>query len=257
MTTAQGLFVLAGLIAGWAYAQFQVVAMFLRKGRSKLLGHCVGALLSWLGALAGFMVFASLGGLEDGTPAGLRVTMFIFGLLAFSPFVYLSRIAKTKRTYTTKPSEARQEPAHAMSAELLGGLRSIVQSCAYTLRELVQSSNAAEPKKVAVGNAESSKKQPAITAPLLPANLVFDYIDRDGVITSRSVRSCRIEASDSHHYLTGYCEERCAERTFRFDRISGRLRVKGSGHHFSVQELLARNPTSARLVFDRSHFRKH
>ena len=257
MTTAQSLFVLAGVLAGWVYAHFQIVALFLRKGRSKSLGHCVGALFSWIGALAGFMLFGSLYGMQEGDPAGLRVTLFCLGLLVLSPFVYVSRIARAKHADRTTPVAPQRAPVRAEIAESWAALRSSLQQCARAVRELTRSRPAAKAEKAVKAKAVQPPKQPAITAPLLPANLFFDYIDRDGVITSRSVLSCRIETSGSHHYLTGYCEERKAERTFRFDRISGRLRVKGSGHHFSAQELLARNPTSASLVFDRSHFRNH
>lgn len=257
MTTAQFLFVLAGVLAGWVYAHFQIVAVFLRKGRSKLLGHCVGALFSWVGALAGFMLFGSFYGMQEGDPPGLRVTLFVVGLLVLSPFVYVSRIARAKHADQTTPVAPPKASALAEIAESWAALRVSLQQSARAVRELTRSRPAAKTEKTVKPKADQPKKQPAITAPLLPANLVFDYIDRDGVITSRSVLSCRIETSDSHQYLTGYCEERKAERTFRFDRISGRLRVKGSGHHFSAQELLARNPTSARLVFDRSHFRNH
>lgn len=255
MTDAQGLFMVASILAGWGFAHFQIVTLWQRKGRSKAFGHFVGACLSWLGACSGFLISGGLMGIGGTSSIGVRATFCVLGLALLAPFVYVGRIPKRKATASMVPASTvapKPTTAPASAAKAAMGLRTRLQQHADAVRQAMRNRTAAAREKSANAKAD----QPASAVPLLPADLVFDYIDRDGVITSRSVLACRIEASDSNHYLTGFCEERRAERSFRFDRISGRLRVKDAGRFFSAHELLATNPTPTQVVFYRSFFRK-
>ncbi|MFI8615363.1 WYL domain-containing protein [Acidovorax sp. NPDC077693] len=255
MTDAQGLFMVASILAGWVFAQFQIVALLQRKGRSKAFGHFVGACVSWLGAFAGLLISGGLMGVGDTASIATRVTLPLIGLAVLAPFVYFGRAAKRQATAGVVPAPAVEPKpfaalAHIASAAVM--LRTKLRQHADAARQAMRSRPPPEREKTAMAKTD----QPAGAAPLLPADFVFDYIDRDGVITSRSVLACRIEASDSNHYLTGFCEERRSERSFRFDRISGRLRVKDTGRFVSSHELLAANPAPSQVVFDRSYFRK-
>lgn len=259
MTNAQALVMVAFILAGWVYAQFQIVALWQRKGRSKEFGHFVGACFSWLGASSGLFIAGGLIGADGASSFAVRVTLLLIGVANLAPFVYIGRLPKRKPAASVAPAPAREPkptPSPARSASAASGLRTSLQQHAEAVREAMRSRTPAEREKIARAKAEQPSKPPASAAPVLPADLVFNYIDRDGVITSRAVLSCRIDASDSNHYITGFCEDRRAERSFRFDRISGRLRVKDTGRFFTAHELLSMNPNASQVVFDRAFFRK-
>ena len=247
---------LASVLAGWVYAQFQVVSLWQRRGRRKAFGHIVGAFFSWLGACAGMLIAGGVMGISDDDLIGKRIVFCVLGLLILAPFAYVGR--RPRATAHSIPARAAvTEPTATPTAVATASqrLQTSLQQHTDAVRQAMRSRSPAEREQIARAKTEHSAKYPASSVPLLPADLVFDYIDRDGVITSRSVLGCRIEASEENHYLTGFCETRRAERTFRLDRISGRLRVKSTGESFSVYELLATNPYATRVVFDRAHFR--
>lgn len=247
---------LAGVLAGWVYAQFQIVSLLQRKGRSKAFGHFVGACFSWLGACAGMLIAGGALGFSDDDLIGKRLVFCVIGLLILAPFAYVGRTPKAAarsapaRTAVSKPTATPSDVGAASQQ-----LRTSLQQHTDAVRQAMRSRSPAEREKIARAKTEHATKPSASAVPLLPADLVFDYIDRDGVVTSRSVLGCRIEASDTNQYLTGFCEARSADRTFRIDRISGRLRAKSTGDFFSVHELLAANPDANRVVFDRAYFR--
>lgn len=245
----------ASILAGWVFVHFQIVALLQRKGRSKAFGHFVGAFLSWLGAFAGLLISGGLMGVGGTASVATRVTLPLIGLAILAPFVYIGRAPKRHATASVVPAptvEPKPVAALARIASTAVILRTSLRQHAEAARQAMRSQPPAEREKTA----KAKTDHPAGAVPLLPADFVFDYIDRDGVITSRSVLACRIEASDSNHYLTGFCEDRRSERSFRFDRISGRLRVKDTGRFVSSHELLAANPAPTQVVFDRSYFRK-
>ncbi len=55
--------------------------------------------------------------------------------------------------------------------------------------------------------------------------LAFDYIDKNGTATHRTVEPAQLHFSENSWYLKGFCLERMAERVFKLSRID-RLDVK-------------------------------
>lgn len=76
------------------------------------------------------------------------------------------------------------------------------------------------------------------TPQALPMLLSFDYADRDGVLTRRTVMVHTVGVARGRTYLEGVCQERHAVRTFRTDRIIGTLEHVGSAETLSVAALV-------------------
>jgi len=49
--------------------------------------------------------------------------------------------------------------------------------------------------------------------------ITFRYIDKNGCLSTRTVRPQEINISGNYIYLTGFCSSRKTERKFRLDRI--------------------------------------
>lgn len=79
-------------------------------------------------------------------------------------------------------------------------------------------------------------------APLLPSELPatfrFTYVDRDGDPSERTVDVRHISQKDDATYLEGFCHKRSADRTFRTDRILGRLMNVETGEVIDAEDLL-------------------
>ena len=72
----------------------------------------------------------------------------------------------------------------------------------------------------------------------LPATFKFTYIDRDGGSSTRTVDVQAISQRDGSTYLEGFCHKRQEDRTFRTDRIVGRLTNVGTGEILDASDLL-------------------
>lgn len=59
--------------------------------------------------------------------------------------------------------------------------------------------------------------------------LIFDYEDSQGNISSREIRLDQLNETDGTTYLKGFCYMRNAARTFRLDRVQGKIIVKETG----------------------------
>lgn len=67
---------------------------------------------------------------------------------------------------------------------------------------------------------------------------IFAYVDRDGEVGKRTVDVHKISQSGGLTYLEGFCHKRNADRTFRTDRIQGRLTNAETGEGIDAEDLL-------------------
>lgn len=89
--------------------------------------------------------------------------------------------------------------------------------------------------------AKGQSSQVADNIPLPAGSLgtfIFAYVDRDGEAGRRTVDVHKISQSDGLTYLEGYCHKRNADRTFRTDRIQGRLTNAETGEVIDAEDLL-------------------
>ena len=84
--------------------------------------------------------------------------------------------------------------------------------------------------------ASASDVKPFVSVQL-PAEFLFDYANADGEITSRRVLVKSISTNGKNDYLEGLCLEKRAFRTFRVDRVIGRMTRAEDGAKFRAGEL--------------------
>ncbi len=122
---------------------------------------------------------------------------------------------------------------------------SVPSKMASSLRRVPPLRSTADPSRSAVDRAAAATLPPspvftsrAVDVPALPTLFRFDYADRDGVLTRRTVMVQTVGQSNGRTYLEGICQVRHAVRTFRTDRIIGTLEHVGSGETLSVAALV-------------------
>ncbi|AVS66628.1 hypothetical protein C8245_13900 [Paracidovorax avenae] len=174
--------------------------------------------------MGGFGCFLTLGSLVGVLETPVRWAMGTCGALLLVCVFVAGRSAR--------PRDQGKAPGRAAS------LQSVASRLARIAVQVLEQWHAAmadaQQKKVAA-------KTPPKPAPILPATFAFSYRDADGMFTERVVRIHTVEDAEGVAYLTGYCDLRKEERTFRSDRISGGFRLIYTPHTYSVYEVVRCN----------------
>lgn len=206
MSDLQGVLALSGIFCGLLFGWIWVWGGLRRRGVAAWLSILGGAVASWTGGLAGLLVVFGIYPWIASEPGYVRWTLLTIGLLLLTSCYLVSRGAPRKGDTPGALSDA---------APLLP--------------------QKATPEAPATQVAPNTAAKPT---PTLPATFAFRYMDGDGTHTERMVKVRAIEEFGSVAYLTGYCDLRKEECTFRSDQISGKLRLVYTPHAYTVEEVV-------------------
>ena len=208
---------LAAIVAGSALGWARVSNGLRARGWPLWLRMAGGLLAVPVGGFGGFLAAGSLTGTLD---THVRWAFAILGAMVLA-CVFLAG----RRPHRSGNSQPRSHAA--AQSDMLPRLANV----AVGIREQWRAAMADAEKK------RAAAKAPPKPAPTLPATFAFNYRDADDVFTERVVKVYSVEEMGRVVYLTGYCDLRKAERTFRSDRISGWLRLIYTPHTYTAEEV--------------------